>query len=178
MHEECKQYCQKVRNLYPSFFENKRVLDLGSWDTNGNNRYLFTDCFYTGVDTQPGENVDIVAKAHELSFAVASFDVIISTEMLEHDPYFYRTLPRAYELLKPQGLLLLTCAAPNRPVHGTQDQHPGTNLSSNLAIFKHYYRPLTPDDLVYSLNLPHTFLPFETLLHRNDEDLYFHGIKR
>jgi len=178
MHEEVIRYCKSVQSRHPSLFENKKVLDLGSWDTNGNNRYLFDGCTYTGVDTQEGANVDIVARAHELSFSPASFDVVISTEMLEHDPYFYRTLPKALELLKPGGLLLLTCAGPDRPIHGTQDHHPGTNLSSSMRIFKNYYRPLELEDFQHILNPSFTFSPYELTYNRNQEDLYFHGIKR
>jgi hypothetical protein len=32
------------KNILPDFFINKRVLDVGSGDINGNNRFLFENC--------------------------------------------------------------------------------------------------------------------------------------
>lgn len=40
-------YCNQIKQLYPEYFIGKNVLDVGSMDINGNNRYLFTDCNYT-----------------------------------------------------------------------------------------------------------------------------------
>jgi hypothetical protein len=85
-HPEQRNFCEKVLNKFPEYFKNKRVLDVGSFDVNGNNRFLFTDCEYIGIDVGAGTNVDIVCKTHELD--LGTYDVIISTECFEHDMFY------------------------------------------------------------------------------------------
>ena len=41
-------WCEKIKEDFPEYFRNKRVLDVGALDYNGNNRYLFEDCEYIG----------------------------------------------------------------------------------------------------------------------------------
>jgi hypothetical protein len=43
-HQAQQDFCNSVRQLFPDHFRGKTVLDVGSLDINGNNRYLFTDC--------------------------------------------------------------------------------------------------------------------------------------
>jgi SAM-dependent methyltransferase len=70
-----------------------------------------------------GPGVDVVGKVHEFWPAGAradfTYDTIVSAEMLEHDPYWRESLRRMYALLKPHGLLAISCAGPGRPEHGT-----------------------------------------------------------
>src|SRR3954470_10882706 len=61
-HSQQIAFCQRVKALLPQHFTGKRVLDCGALDINGNNRYLFTDCEYTGIDVVGGPNVDIVVE--------------------------------------------------------------------------------------------------------------------
>ncbi len=70
----------------------QRVLDVGALDLNGNNKILFEGCAYTGIDIGEGPNVDVVSVAHEYPAPSESFDVIISTECLEHDRHYPETL--------------------------------------------------------------------------------------
>ena len=58
-------YCESVKTKYPQFFKNVKVLDIGSLDINGSNRYLFEDCDYLGIDVGEGRNVDLVCVGHE-----------------------------------------------------------------------------------------------------------------
>jgi SAM-dependent methyltransferase len=75
----------------------------------------------------------------------ASFDVVVSCECMEHNPAWAATTTNMVRVLKPGGLLLLTCAAPGRPEHGTPMTDPG---SSPLTASKgqDHYRNLTPRD--------------------------------
>lgn len=84
-----------------------RTLEVGSYDVNGSVRGLFPG-EYVGVDMRPGPGVDIVATADALPFPDASFDVVVSTEMLEHDPSPWRSLAEMGRVLRPGGHLLLT----------------------------------------------------------------------
>lgn len=180
MHKEQTDFVTKIKKQNPEYFENKKILDIGSWDINGNNRHLFTNCDYRGVDLAEGENVDIISLAHELSFPPHHFDTIISTEMLEHDPYFYRSIPKMFSLLKPNGLLLITCAGIKRHIHGTISVAPAANLATvkNMHFFKNYYRNILKEDLTHLLNPDANFSAYTLSLENNDTDLYFYGIKR
>ena len=65
------------------YFIYKKVLDVGSGDINGNNRYLFENCEYEGNDVIETSNVKIVSKTKDLQFEDNYFDTILSTECFE-----------------------------------------------------------------------------------------------
>lgn len=83
------------------------TLEVGSLNVNGSVRSLFRGP-YTGVDMRAGPGVDQVALAAELPFPDASFDVVVSTEMLEHDPSPWLSMAEMGRVLKAGGHLLLT----------------------------------------------------------------------
>lgn len=118
------EYCNFVKSRFPEFFKNTRVIDFGSLDINGSNRQFFENCEYIGLDIGPGKNVDIVSRAHEYDAPDASYDVVVSTEMFEHDKFLHLSLPNMVRVLKPGGLFFWTCAAPGRPEHGTRRSEP------------------------------------------------------
>ena len=67
MHDEARKFTVFVKGILPEFFTNKKVLDVGSGDINGNNRFLFDECQYEGNDVIQAPNVTIVAQeAQEL----------------------------------------------------------------------------------------------------------------
>ena len=143
-HTEQIDFCTSVKALYPNHFKGVKVLDIGSLDINGNNRYLFEDCFsYTGIDIGEGKNVDIVCSGHEFK-SDSQFDVIISTECFEHDKHYAETLRNAYNLLKSGGLLLFSCAAPGRPEHGTTRTSP-----KDSPFTTDYYKNLSDIDIKF-----------------------------
>ena len=45
-HKEQRDFCLRVKEKYPEFFKDKKVLDIGSLDINGSNRDLFENCNY------------------------------------------------------------------------------------------------------------------------------------
>jgi SAM-dependent methyltransferase len=85
----------------------RSTLELGSLNVNGSVRPLFTGP-YIGIDMQAGQGVDRVMSASALDYTDASFDVVVSTEMLEHDPAPWLTLAQAGRVLRTGGHLLLT----------------------------------------------------------------------
>ena len=144
-HVEQADFCLRLKQRWPHLFQNKRVLDCGSLDINGNNRYLFAGGSYVGVDIFAGPNVDIVLRIHEVKGG--PFDVVISTECLEHDEFSELSIGRMIDLLTDGGILIITCATTGRPEHGTFEFHdwasPGT-----LG----YYKNITHDELTKQLS--------------------------
>jgi SAM-dependent methyltransferase len=94
----------------------RSTLELGALDVNGSVRGLFSGP-YVGIDMRPGPGVDLVCRADSLPYRAGSFDVVVSTEMLEHDPYFWRTLPEARRVLRKGGHLLVTARGIGFPLH-------------------------------------------------------------
>lgn len=175
-HPEQKQFCEKVKQMFPQYFQHVDVLDIGSMDINGNNRYLFEGGTYTGIDLGPGPNVDIVCKAHEFKPG-RQYDVVISTECLEHDKYWKETLQNAIDLLKPGGLLLITCATTGRAEHGTVRSGTAWAAPHAQQQFEDYYMNLTEEDIGKNVDFSELrYAWFET--NRRSCDLYFVGIKR
>lgn len=174
-----KQFCLGVKRRHPEFFSGQRVLDVGSLDINGNNRHLFDNFEYTGLDIGPGRNVDVVCRAHEYDKADGSFDVIISTEALEHDRFYAQSLRNMVRLLRPGGLLLVTCATTGRAEHGTQRHGPDDSpLTVQIDEWRDYYRNLTEADLQECLEPATWFSDYEFSVETSHHDLRFWGIKR
>ncbi len=79
-----------IENIRKGEFEGKKVLEVGSKYVNGSVRPLIERfCHpkeYIGVDIDWGKYVDLVLPAEKLvkHFGYEHFDVVISTEMLEH----------------------------------------------------------------------------------------------
>lgn len=99
----------------------KKTLDVGSRDYNGTVSPLFTD--YLGVDMEGGPNVNVVARADKLPFEDESFDVVVSTEMLEHDPFFWLSIPEMARVLRKNGYMILTTRGINFHLHGYPDDY-------------------------------------------------------
>jgi SAM-dependent methyltransferase len=83
------------------------TLEVGSLDVNGSVRRFF-DGPYIGIDMRAGLGVDVVGYANALPFPDQAFDVVVCTEMLEHDPTFWVSLAQMGRVLKPGGHLLVT----------------------------------------------------------------------
>lgn len=168
MHKEVKRICQSVKLQYPSHFAGVDVLDCGSLDINGNNRYLFEYSRYFGIDIVKGKNVDLVTRVHQFKFT-KQFDCVISTEMLEHDKYFAESLKAMYDLTKPGGLLLITAAGQGREEHGTHNHHP-----KDSPLTKDYYCNINVPMLLSGFDLTefscYTISYFKT-------DIRFAGLK-
>jgi SAM-dependent methyltransferase len=173
-HREQREWCELVKYAHDEFFVGTNVLDIGSLDINGNNRYLFEQCNYTGIDIGEGKNVDVVCSGH-LFKSEDLFDVVISTECFEHDEYWELTLKNVINnLLKDGGLFLFSCAAPGRPEHGTKRTSPKDSPFTN-----DYYQNLSEADIRSVLNCDEIFsnYKFKTRIDF-PQDLYFYGIKK
>jgi len=133
MHEAVKDFIQQVKTIYPSAFINNNVIEFGSYDINGTPREFFRNCMYAGIDWRAGPGVDIVSLANEFK-TDDKFNVVISTEMLEHDKYAEESVKNMVRLLDSNGLLIITCAGPLRKEH---EQECGVdNHYANIQAFQ------------------------------------------
>lgn len=86
------------------------VIDIGGRDRSDFDRSQhFPNATYRVVDVLPGDNVDIVADAHELSSHVPgeSADAVISTATFEHLLMPWKAIVEINRVLKPGGLLCI-----------------------------------------------------------------------
>lgn len=178
-HTNQKDFCKKIRNAFPEYFKGKYVLDIGSLDVNGTNKYLFNSCDYVGLDIGEGPNVDVISVGHLYDAPDETFDVIISTEVFEHDMFYEQTIKNIIRMLKPDGFFIFTCASTGRPEHGTRRTDGGSAplLESISEEWADYYKNLTEDDFRKIDGFEDTF-PGGWFEYNPDScDLYFFGIK-
>jgi len=175
-HQQQREFCLKVKEKFPNHFKNKKVLDIGSLDINGNNRDLFENCNYIGLDLGEGKNVDVVCGGNVYDAPDNYFDTIISTEAFEHDMYYEDTIKNVIRMLKPGGLFLFSCAATGRPEHGTNR----TNVDAAPLLsdeWADYYKNLEKEDINKIGTFKETFIGGQFGRGYNPDDLYFYGIK-
>lgn len=109
-------------NLSPEDVSSKRVLEVGSQDVNGSPRAVLCPLqpqSYLGIDSAEGPGVDQVCKADDLesTFGSCSFDIALSTEMLEHVQDWKTVVSQMKRVVKPSGLLVITTRSPGFPYH-------------------------------------------------------------
>ena len=91
----------------------KRVLEIGSLDVNGSLRprlQALGPAEYVGIDIRPGPGVDLVCDAADLDhrFGPDAFDVVISTELLEHARDWKKVVHNFKYVLRPEGVLVVS----------------------------------------------------------------------
>ncbi len=95
---------KKLKSFIERNANNKYTLDIGC----ANSPYSSFFPNRVGLDVTKGENVDIVADAHELPFPDRTFEQILCTEVLEHLHSPEQAIKEMDRVLKPNGILLLT----------------------------------------------------------------------
>jgi len=107
MHVANNIFWKYVSKEFSDFF-NEDIIEFGSFNVNGTIRDYFKNCKrYIGVDWRNGPCVDVVGLAHEVRFDLKA-KAILSASMLEHDPYWQKSLDNMINHLKPDGILVLT----------------------------------------------------------------------
>lgn len=187
-HKEQWIFCQKVKDKFPQSFKEKKVLDIGSFDVNGNEEFLFDNCDFNGLDLCPGDGVDIVCPAQDYDAPDETYDTIISCECWEHNPFYEESINNAVRMLKSGGLFLFTCATTGRPIHGVKSleqysktKHKDWKTMPNVKVENwdnEYYKNLTQEDIRDCLDVDNIFSEYEFEVEENHCDLYFWGIKK
>jgi len=111
----CSITCLKFgkRNLSEIDVKDKEVIEVGAYNVNGSIRdHVLTlqPKKYLGVDMMAGSCVDVVCNAYDIvdKFGANSFDVVISTEMLEHIEDWRRVISNFKRVCRPGGVILIT----------------------------------------------------------------------
>jgi SAM-dependent methyltransferase len=112
-------YARYVAPRYAQGQSQVWVLDVGGADVNGGYRSIFcrTDFSYVTADLAPGEGVDVVlSDPYKLPVESASFDIVISGQMLEHCEMFWLAFAEMVRVVKDDGFILLI-APSSGPIH-------------------------------------------------------------
>lgn len=106
MHASVLKWVQAVVGDYG--LAGRHTLECGAFNVNGTPRMFFSGDYW-GIDMreQPGF-VDQVANANDIPFEDSQFEVVVTTEMLEHDPHPWQSCNEMARVLAPGGHLLLT----------------------------------------------------------------------
>lgn len=195
MHPEMQIYMLQVKAQYPRYFNNVFVLDCGSLDVNGNNRYLFQylregGAQYYGIDRMEGDNVDEVCLIHEFiprwrtsgvtqlaggerenQNPTLTIDIILCVEVLEHDEHWTKSVAHMTDILRPGGMLIITAAGPKRKPHSAYI--PGAKPEED-----EHYMNMSEDLLRGAMDPDAHFARYEFAYGREMRDQYFWGIKR
>ena len=102
-----------AKNLAKEEIKGKRVIEVGSYDVNGSLRPIIESwqpAEYIGVDIERGPGVDIICNAEDIveKFGKESFDIVISTELLEHVRDWRKVISNIKHICKPNGIILIT----------------------------------------------------------------------
>lgn len=121
MHDAAMNWLKQVAQQQRSYLSGP-TLEVGSININGSARLVFHHYTpYTGVDIVPGPCVDEVVDIRDYSAAKAAelsiYNLIISTEVLEHTPPDL-LLDAMLNFANPAGCtFVITCAGPKRRPH-------------------------------------------------------------
>lgn len=148
-HKEQKQFILEIKNKFPDFFNNSKVLEVGSLDVNGSIRDFFMGCEYVGIDVAEGPGVNHVCQGQEYDAPDGYFDAVFSCEVMEHNPYWIETMQNMIRMCRPGGLVVMTCATLGRGEHGTT-RTCAADSPLTVGIGWEYYKNLTFKDFLKS----------------------------
>ena len=171
-HPDQQAFCLGLQQRFPAFFTGTRVLEIGSLNLNGSVRPLFTDCDYTGIDLGEGPGVDLICDGADYDAPAGSYDVVLSTEAFEHTPRWLEVFQNMTRLVRPEGLVFMTCASTGRPEHGT------SRTESWASPFTHdHYANIGYDEFLQLVQPGYAFSAWDLQYNPDFCDLYFWGVK-
>lgn len=173
-HPQQFRFVESVRAKFPEHFINCKALEVGSLDINGSIRPLFVQCDYLGIDVGEGKGVDLVCQGQELKHPDQTYDITISCECFEHNPYWAETFVNMHRMTKIGGLVVMSCATTGRAEHGTKRSSP----ADAPLLEWDYYKNLTENDFLDCMDIQEMFSEYEFSTDTGSKDLYFYGIRK
>jgi len=140
MHSSIMDFGKRVLNR--DMIEGKIILNIGALNINGSWEGIirsFNPKFYIGTDMQGGDGVDLIAKAENLDRIYPSiFDLIISTEVIEHIEPWNKAIDNMKFLLKVGGVLIITTRSKGFHYHPYPHDYWRYDLSDMENIFSDF----------------------------------------
>lgn len=131
-----------ARALNLANVRDKYVIEVGSRDIRGLGSVrpfieALSPTRYVGVDVQPGPGVDRVVDATNLltEFGPKSFDVVVSTELLEHVADWQSVISNIKNVCRPGGIIVLTTRSRGYRYHGAPHDYWRFELEDMYHIF-------------------------------------------
>lgn len=141
MHPAAYDWIYRHHSMLRRKYRGAKILEIGSLNVNGEIRPIFSwASAYVGLDQQAGPNVDVVADATLWDYPDKEFNIVISTEMLEHCRDWPKVVDEIHHTLIPGGVFIQTCACDPRVPHG---QYGAQNPAEG-----EWYKNVCPMDLL------------------------------
>jgi SAM-dependent methyltransferase len=157
-------------------FDQVRILEIGSYVVEGGIRDFFPSSKYLGADLTAGPGVDLVVSGHLIDHPGESYDITISCECFEHNPYWLETFLNMYRLTVPGGFVIFSCATRGRLEHGTRRTSPSSSPGTQ-SVGWDYYRNLEPLDFTRAIDFGRLFESHLFLCEKDSSTLFFIGKK-
>mgnify|MGYP000004499322 CR=1 FL=1 len=175
-HPQQISYVKTIAQHLSKDFTGVKVLEIGSYNVNGSIRECFPGSTYTGVDLTEGPGVDLVADGHAIDHPADSYDIALSCECFEHNPYWLETFLNMYRMAKPGGFVVFTCATRGRLEHGTRRTSPKASPGTQDVGWD-YYLNLEAKDFEKRIVFDELFSSYVFIVNKKSRDLYFVGKK-
>jgi len=157
MHPSCFDFVRKV--LKEEEVRGRRILEVGSRNVNGTVKPIFIEygcAEYIGIDKEAGDGVDRVMDAGDIvsNFGESSFDVVVSTEMMEHVKDWRKAICNMKATCKNGGIIMLTCRSSGFPYHA----YPEDYWRFEKADFEKIFADYTITDIERDMQAPGIFI--------------------
>jgi hypothetical protein len=144
MHEAVREYVAQFGTLAPV-----NIVDIGGRNLNGSIRGFFPNGRFTTVDIQAARDVDVVADARTWRPTTNGgatpqvWDVVICCEVFEHVEAWREIVATCYEVCRPGGSVIFTCAGDGRAPH--------SGIAATPITPGEYYGNVSPGDLAEAM---------------------------
>mgnify|MGYP002630365944 CR=1 FL=1 len=173
-HKEQLDFFQGLGIRFSEHFDKaSKILEVGSQNINGSVRQFFPNATeYLGIDLGMAPDVDWVIPGELVELPSGWAEVVISTECFEHCKAWEKVFINMMRIVAPSGLVIITCASPGRPTHGTTDSN-----EHDSPFTTSYYRNIGVDDIAEKIRIGVYFTSHGFEVNSSSHDLYFWGIR-